>query len=335
MISLVHIAQRRPSEIFHPLFLREAAKVGSLTIVENGADLSDDEKISLLRKADVALTGWDSAPLPAAIVDDPGALRYVCNLTGEMSRFVPAEIIASDILVSNWGDSPAISIAEGTVALLLSVLKDLHRQIVDIREGGWALDGKEYGGTLFDASLGLYGCGAIGRRFVDLIRPFGPRILVFDPYCRELPEGCSRVDTLRGLFEQSEIVTICAGLSDETRGSVTAELLALLPRDGVVINTARGAIVDQDALFAELESGRLRAGLDVLEPDRLAQDHPVRRWKNCILSAHEINRGWPTDGAPPSKLSPMHRLCIDNITAFVQGRPIRFEMDLERFSRSS
>ena len=335
MISLVHIAMRKPSSMFNEKFLEELRAIGELTIVENGGSLSDGEKIAILRRADAALTGWESAPLPAAIVADPGSLRYVCNITGEMRTFVPEEIVASGILVSNWGDAPSVSIAEGTVALLLAVLKDLHHQILEIREGGWGLGGKEFGGTLYGATLGVYGCGVIGRRFIDLIKPFGPEILVYDPYCAELPGGCMRAGDLESLFTRSQIVVVCAALSEETRGSVTAGLLALLPRHGVVVNTARGAIVDQDALFAELESGRLRAGLDVLDPDRLPPDHPARTWRNCIFSAHEINRGWPTDGDALPKLAPMHKVCIENLTAFSQGKPIRFEMDLERFRRST
>lgn len=336
MLSLIHIANRKPHPgVFPQLFLDELEKLGEVTIVEQGKELSDEEKIKYLQKADVALTGWNSSPLPAAVADNPGKLKYVCNITGEMSGFVPPEIIDSDISVSNWGDTPAIAIAEGSVALLLAVLKDLHHQIIEIRQDGWALSGKEFGGSLYNASLGVYGCGAIGRRFVDLIKPFGVNIAIFDPYCSEIPEGCTQVESLRELFERSQIISIFAGLSDETRHSVTGELLALLPRDGVVINTARGGIIDQDALFAELESGRLRAGLDVLEPDGLPEGHPARQWTNCILSAHEINRGWPSYGEPPKQLSPMHRVCLENIRAFSQGKPIKFEMDPERFRRST
>jgi phosphoglycerate dehydrogenase-like enzyme len=343
MKSLLHLAQQEMSEVFSPFFLEEIRKIGNLEIVEHGQELSDEEKIVLLQRVDIALTGWESAPLPPAIVDAPGSLQYVCNVTGAMSQFIPAEIIESDILVTNWGDSPAISIAEGTVALLLAVLKDLHKRTATVRDGGWSLDGSEnggkysgeYGGTLFDTTLGLYGCGAIGRRFANLIRPFGPRIFVYDPYCTELPDGCARVDSLDALFRRSQIAVICAGLSDETRKSVTAELLSFLPLHGVVINTARGAIVDQDALFAELESGRLRAGLDVLDPDRLPDDHPARTWQNCIFTAHEINRGWPVDEHSPPRLAPMHKVCLENLNAFIEGRPVRFEMDIERYRRST
>lgn len=333
MLSLLHIANRRPHPgMFPEIFTEELKNVGELTLVEDGASLSDEEKLSLLQAADVALTGWNSAPLPPAITNQPGKLKYVCNITGTMTGFVPKEIVESDILVSNWGDTPAIVIAEGTMTLLLTTLKDLHRQIVTIREDEWNLRGQDFGGSLYNTPLGLYGCGAIGRRFVNLVKPFEPQIRVFDPYCAELPDGCLRVDSLAELFQHSKIIVICAGLTDETRNSVTADLLALLPEDGVLINTARGAIVDQDALFAELESGRLRAGLDVLNPEKLPKGHPARQWQNCILSAHEICRGWPSHGNPPDTLGTMHRVCLANLDAFAQGKPIRFEIDAQKFS---
>ncbi|MFO7821122.1 MAG: NAD(P)-dependent oxidoreductase [Lentisphaeria bacterium] len=336
MLSLIHIANRKPHPgIFPQKFVEELEKIGELTIIKDGKELSEDEKMKLLQKADVALTGWNSCPLPAAIAEDPGKLKYVCNITGEMSGFVPREIIASDILVSNWGDTPAIAIAEGTVTLLLATLKDLHHQIMKIREDEWNLPGRHFGGSLYNAPLGVYGCGAIGERFVNLVKPFEPRISIYDPYCSDIPADCRRVKSLRELFEHNKIIVVCAGLSDETRGSVTAELLALLPDNGVLVNTARGAIIDQDALFAELESGRLRAGLDVLEPERLPEGHPARKWRNCILTAHEINRGWPDNGEKPKELGRMHKICLENLQALKQGKPIKFEMDVERFDRSS
>ena len=81
------------------------------------------------------LTGWGSAALLAAIVQNPGKLRYVCNITGALKGFVPKEIVESDILVSNWGDNPAVSVAEGAMALLLGKLKDFHEQVMTLRDG--------------------------------------------------------------------------------------------------------------------------------------------------------------------------------------------------------
>ena len=106
--------------------------------------------------------------------------------------------------------------------------------------------------------------------------------------------GCERSDSLEALVAASEVLVIHAGLSDETRGAVGAGQLATLPDGGVVINTARGAILDQEALFAELASGRLRAGLDVLEPDTLAPQHPMLARDNCLLTYHQLDTlQWP------------------------------------------
>lgn len=337
MLKLIHIAQRRPhGGLFPQIFLEALKGIGELKLVEGGGELSEEEKLALFQEADVAITGWNSASLPAALGKSPGRLGYVCNLTGTMNGFVPSEIVESSIKVSNWGDSPSFSIAEGAMALLLSTLKDIHAQVMSLREGNWSLKGPGFGGSLYQAEVGVYGCGVIGRRFIHLLKAFGPEITVFDPYCDEVPEGCNRVESLRELFTGRQIISICAGLSEETRGSVNEELLSLLPDHGVIINTARGEIIDQDALFKELESGRLRAGLDVVVPDGvLPEDHPVRQWKNCIISCHDINRGWPSNGEPPKKIGYMHQICLDNLTSFSAGEPIKFEMDLERFLRST
>jgi len=128
---------------------------------------------------------------------------------------------------------------------------------------------------------------------------------------------------------------IHAGLCDATRRSVTSELLAKLPRHGVVVNTARGGIVDQAALFAELEAGRLRAGLDVLEPDTLPPDHPARAWENLILTAHHVENPWPLDGRPATRLTPMQRACVENLRRFAAGEPLLYPMDRTRYLRNT
>ena len=337
-MNMLHIAQTNAC-IFAPPFLAALKEVGQLDVVENGKEIPDHERAEKIRQYPVLLTGWNSAAVPRELAANPGSLRYICNVTGEMRGWVPLEIIESGIPVTNWGDAVANSIAEGAVALLLATLKDLHFQIETIRRGGGMADPSATGGTIEELDLGLYGCGAIGRRFIELIRPFGAIIRIFDPYMGEPPNGCSAAGSLDELFSRSQAIVILAGLTDETRHSVTAGLLARLPRHGVVINVARGGIVDQAALFAELRSGRLRAGLDVLEPDILPADHEARQWENCILTAHGIHRAWPSDGQPAAKPSPMYkamyRVCLDNLKRFQAGQPVRFTMDRVRYLRST
>lgn len=269
MIRILYIANGRSRVAPEGPFAAALREIGELTIVEHGRTLTEAEIAERMRAADVVITHWSSVPIPRALAEDPGRLKYVLNLGGTCRATVPIEIIRRGIPVTNWGDAPAQSVAEGAMALLLAVLKELRGRIEALRDGrcGPARRLGLASGTLNGLRLGLYGCGVIGRRFVEMARPFRPKIRVYDPYASRLPEGCLRVESLRALFEQSEAVTIWAGLSEKTRGTVTAELLALLPDHGIVVNAARGEIVDQEALFAELKSGRLRAGLDVLVGD--------------------------------------------------------------------
>jgi phosphoglycerate dehydrogenase-like enzyme len=335
MLSITHIAHRRAPGLFPKIFTDALTQFGELKIIEHAKDLAEEEILNHCRESDVLLTGWGHVGIPPQLAKDPGKLRYVCNLTGELSGFVPKEIVESDIIVSNWGDTPAIAIAEGAMALLLGTMKDFHAQVMNIREENWSLRGATYGGSLYNTPIGLYGCGAIGRRFVKLVKAFNPEINIYDPYCDVLPEGCNRVDSLEDLFKNNKVISVFAGLSEETANSVDAKILSYLPDNGIVINTARGGIIDQPALFAELEKGRIRAGLDVLNPDGLEKGHPAREYKNLILTCHDISRSWPDDGKEATKLGYMHQICIDNLTAFSKSEPIKFEMDAVRYSRST
>lgn len=335
-MKLLHIAAGEAvRQIFNDLFKAELASRGEFRIVENGASLSEQERAGLIRGCEVLLTGWGASPIPIEIAARPGMLRYVCHITGEMRHTVPLELIDAGIPVTNWGNATANGVAEGAMTLLLASAKELHARIKHIERGNWGLDGESHGGTLEGLNVGVYGFGGIGRRFVELIRPFGSTLRIYDPFAPSVPEDCIPVGSLEELFDTSEAIVIHAGLCDATRGSVTAELLAKLPKHGVVINTARGGIVDQDALFAEIESGRLRAGLDVLQPDSLPPHHPARLWENLILTAHRVENPWPLDGRPATSLTPMQRVCLENLRRFESGDPLDFVMDHARYLLST
>ena len=336
MTTFLHLANDKVAGRAWPdAFCRRVEELGELRIVERAGEMNEAEVADLYRQADVAITSWGSCPIPKALADAPGRLKYVCHLTGSMKSFVPAEVVEAGIPVTNWGDAPANKVAEGAMALLLSALKDIHAHVRTVREGGWRLDANATGGTLWRADVGVYGLGVIGLRFLEMLRPFGPTIRVYDPYASYVPPDCIVVSGLDELFEQSEIIVIHAAWTPETEGSVTAGLLAKLPRHGVVVNTARGAIIDQPALMAELESGRLRAGLDVTHPEPMPPDDPARQWTNCTLTAHQVESGWPDSRDRPAGMMEMHQVCLDNLRRFAVGRPLRFVMTPQRYLRST
>jgi phosphoglycerate dehydrogenase-like enzyme len=318
-------------------FVARLRELGELEIVEHARMLSDDEAADRIRGCDVLLTSWGSRMTPAALAGDPGRLRYICHLTGGMRDFIPVELVESDVPVTNWGDAQARAVAEGAVLLLLASLKGLRQRTDRIEAGDWRPSESDFrSGMMFDLPLGVYGYGFIGRSFVDMVRPFRPRIRIFDPFATDIPDDCERVESLQALFTGSRAVAIHAGWTDQTAGSVTAQLLALLPDGGVLINTARGAIVDQEALFAELESGRLRAGLDVLvPPEELPAEHPARDWPNLLLTAHSLSQPFPKDYVSDEAFEPMHHICLDNVRRYIAGEELQFRMDRERYELST
>lgn len=335
-LKLVHAAEiTAEPRVWTAAFIAELEKFGSLEIIEDARAADPGALLSRLREADVLLGSWGSFLLPEELAEDPGRVRYFCCVTGGVRRFVTKAHIDTGLNVTNWGDTSAYPVAEGAMCLLLAVLKGLPDNILSVRAGGSADTPFRTGGMLRGLSVGLYGFGVIGRRFAEMVRGFGCELFVFDPYVRDFPDHVTPVRSLEELFTRCQAVSIHAGLTDTTRKSVTAKLLALLPRHGIVINTARGDIIDQKAMFRELESGRLRAGLDVLaEPERLPPDHPARSWPNLIWTCHDIERDWPAaEGSP--KFQPMHEVCIENLRRFGDGLPVRFPLDRHRFELST
>ena len=336
MTKFLHLAATKADpRVWKVPFQDALNKMGILTIVENGADMTESERAAIIREHSVLLTSWGACPVPEELARNPGALKYICHVTGTLRGIVPEAIIESSIPVTNWGDTPARVIAEGAMTLLLATIKDIHRQTTEIEAGGWALDKINSGGSLDQLHVGIYGFGMIGGKLADMLRPFNPILHVYDPYADSLPADIDRVESLEELFDKSQAVVVCAALTSETEKSVTADLLARLPRHGLLVNTARGAIIDQEALFAELESGRLRAALDVLEPDVLPQNHPARQWPNLILTAHAICREWPEDDSRTGTLKRMHQVCIDNIQCHLRDKTLRFQINDIRYRIST
>lgn len=325
--AFIHFAKSEPAPSLWNARFREAlAPLGTLRIVAGADAWTDEDKTKLAREHDVIISGWGGSSIPPELARNPGKLRYICHLTGTLRGQIGPELVDSPIAVTNWGDVPAFGIAEGALALLLASLKNLHPHIEDKRAGTWTRQPGRFGnGSLRGLRIGFYGVGAIGRRFAEMLRPFGALLHGYDPNVAELPSGMRRVESLRELFLQADVVSLHAGATDETRRTVTGDLLKLLPDGGILINTARGALVDEDALFAELGTGRLRAGLDVLDQpeygDALSPTHPARQYPNLILTAHTVGGNhWPP--GLEETLQPLHEVALDNLGRFVRGEDL-------------
>jgi phosphoglycerate dehydrogenase-like enzyme len=276
-----------------------------------------------LGEAEALVTTWDSPRFDETLLSLAPRLQLVAHCGGEVKgRF--ARALFERLTIANAPGPMAHLVAELAVTFLLMAV----RRIDDYREALRRPSNRVYARlhlegagpeTLHDRMVGILGFGRIGRETARLLRPFGPRLLVHDPYVEEAVvrrAGAARVG-LRRLLRASEHLVVAAGLTDETRDLLDRDALRLLPDGATVVNVARGGIVDLPALVGEVRSGRLRCALDVTDPlEPLPVRHPLRRMRGAVLTPH-------VGAAAVGARRAMADIVLDNLERFFRGRRVR------------
>jgi phosphoglycerate dehydrogenase-like enzyme len=248
---------------------------------------TDDDPHAGIEGAAAVLAG--PAVYDAAVMDRAPGLRVIARTGIGYDGIDIAEATRRRIAVCNTPDGPTISTAEHAVTLMLLVAKNVRRAEgalrMGLRRGYYARhDGLELHGK----RLGLVGFGRIGRHVARIAAGLGMHLTVYDPYLADaLPEGITRAERLEDLLAASDVVSLHIPLTDASRGLFGERQFAAMKRDAVFINTARGGIVDQDALVAALNAGHLfGAGLDVTSPEPLPQGHPLLSRDDVVVTPH-------------------------------------------------
>ncbi|MGC4938707.1 hydroxyacid dehydrogenase [Kribbella sp. DT2] len=272
--------------------------------------------------ADVLVTGWGSEPLPA----EPGPrLKLVVHSAGTIRHLVPPELLDRGVRVSQASAGMAQSVAELALFMTISRLRDLDQidrvMTTNLRDQAWHNADFGLGRTLAGTTVGVIGASRVGRAYLKLVVASGAQVLLYDPYLdeREAKELGARLVPLEHLLSTSAVVALHAPVTDETRLMLDAKNLALIPDRGVLINTARSALVDTEALLEELRKGRLSAALDVFDSEPLPADSEWWRLPNVLLTPHLGAQTWHsrrTQGA----------IVVDEIRRFLAGLELRHEV---------
>lgn len=159
-------------------------------------------------------------------------------------------------------DTRAFYIAEGAFAMMHAMMKDISLAMKHVQNDGLGDYPDRRSASLHFTRVCIYGMNDVGRQFLEFIRPYRAEIYAYDPAVKDMPEGVTKVDSLEELFATAQILVIAADLCEETKGSVTAELLAKLIDGAIIVHPGSELIIDMNALVTELESNRLRAALD-------------------------------------------------------------------------
>ena len=229
----------------------------------------------------------DHSFMPTELVAQCSSLKHIVFLgTGAASYMNIAELNKLGITVhtiKGYGDT---AVAEHTIALMLACCRDLARMDRAVRAGIWQpLEGMQ----LFGKTLGIIGLGGIGTEVARIAKGIGMQVIAWNRTLR--PNAGVALVNLDTLLAQSDVVSLHLVLNDETRGFLNANQIARLKPGVILVNTARGALVDEAALLDALKSGHIRhAGLDVFHAEPLKPDHPLARMENVTLTAHAAFR---------------------------------------------
>jgi D-3-phosphoglycerate dehydrogenase len=253
--------------------------------VNRDADITPDQMPALLDGAEIIII--DHTPLPTEVARRCNSLKHVVFLgTGARSYMNPEELGELGIevhLIKGYGDT---AVAECAIALMWAAARGIARMDREMRAGNWL---REDGMQLTGKTLGLIGFGGIAAEVARIALGSGMRVIAWN----RSPKKFAGVDfvSLDALLTQSDVVSLHLLLNDETRGFVTRERIAAMKPGVILVNTARGAMVDEAAMIEALKSDHIRhAGLDVFNIEPLPADHPLTKLPNVTLSAHSAFR---------------------------------------------
>jgi D-3-phosphoglycerate dehydrogenase len=244
-------------------------------------DVAADELPALLRGYDFVLN--DHTQMPTAAMRQCAGLRHVIFLgTGAASYMNPTELEAGGLAVHTIKGYGDIAVAEHAIALMWAATRELAAMDRGVRAGFWP---RMQGMQLTGKTIGLLGYGGIAAEVARIAGGSGMRVLAWNRTPKTAP-GVTFVD-LDTLLAESHVLSVHLLLTDETRGFLDAARLAKLRPGALLVNTARGAVVDEAAMIAALRSGHIRhAALDVFDTEPLPPGHPLTTLANVTISAH-------------------------------------------------
>jgi phosphoglycerate dehydrogenase-like enzyme len=274
--------------------------------------------------ATAVITGWYSPRLDEALLDAEPQLKFVAHTGASIKAFVPyPAIVSGRIRVSNAGLHIAEAVAEFVIAAIMEHLRFTARQDTETKAGtDWASSRERYVGRLLGAqTVGIVGAGNTGRLVINLLRPFGCRILVADPFlsAQRAAELGVEIRELDDVMATCDIVSLHAPVLPETRGMIGERQLGLMREGTFLLNTARSAILDTAALLNRLSQGGLTAALDVFDDEPLPQDSPIRSAPGVILSPH-------TAGHTVESYRRQGETTIAEVRRFLTGQPLQHEV---------
>ncbi len=293
--------------------IKRLQDVAEVTIYEKPFP-SQDTLVEALRGVDAVIANRGHTQFTAELLVRLPDLRLISNTGGHLYHVDADAATRQGILLTNTPAVSAPAVAELTICLMLALVRGIPNNQALIRSGGWPT---ELLGWVHGKILGILGMGKIGVRVARAARALDMEVVAWGPTLtdeRAKQHGTRRIE-LDDLIRSADFVSIHLALSELSRGLLNRERIALMKPSAYLINTARAAITDEEALIEALSTGRIAgAGLDVFTQEPLPKDSPIRKLDNVILSPHITTR---------ESYGPWIAKTVENVLAYMAGNPVR------------
>lgn len=315
------VAHMEGLRFFDETDMTAIAEVGDVLDPEPIGGWDDPRADDLLARAQVILGHWGCPRIDASVLDRAPDLGLVAYAAGTLKEVVTADVFTRGLRVTSGADANAAPVAEFTLGAILLAGKDAFWRRELARDLG--LFGTKPTPEVpignYDKTIGIIGASLVGRRVIDLLRPFPHlSVVLYDPFVTEEAAdalGVTKVE-LDELCATADIVSIHAPDLPSTRHMIAGPQLAAMRTGATLINTARGALVDHNALLAEVDGGRLSAILDVTDPEPLPAGHPLLALPNVVVTPHLA-------GSEGTELRRMTAHAVEEIRRWVASEPPR------------
>lgn len=287
--------------------------------------------IDHIGEADIAISSWGTARFSDEVVGLAPNLKLLCHAAGSVKPVVSDAIWEKQVSVTSSAAAISYGVAEFCLGLILTASKRVYWAARDTRKGGWDYSAYQFNGPfeIYQQKIGIIGASYVGKHLISLLKNFACDILLYDPYCSSEQAdslGVEKVDAIEELFRQCKVVSLNAPLTDSTKNMIRGKHFAALQDGALFINTARGAIVNQQEMVEELKKERFIACVDVTEPEPPAEDDLLRSLPNVLLTPHQA-------GAIAENLLRIGTFVADEIEALCAGQPFVYEVAEEMLSR--
>ncbi|SDD04777.1 Phosphoglycerate dehydrogenase [Paenibacillus sp. UNCCL117] len=308
--------------------LNKLKSMSEVDFVPIGERFTSEQLAEQIGDYEACITSWGSPFFTPEVLARAGKLKFIGHGAGSVASIVSEEVFATPIAVTSANNVLAHSTAECAVSLILAGAWNHAGYSTGLKQGRWSVNTRETVLGVTRRVVGLVGFGAISKLVIRMLQPFDTTILLYSSYCspQEAEELGVQLCGLNELFERSDIVSLHNTWTPRTEGMIGAEQLQRLRDGGLFVNTARGPIVNEEALVAELRTGRISAALDVYEREPVPADHELLAMPNVLCLPHI--------GGYHGLLK--RELCdfiVDELGRFTAGEPLQGRVSLEHFFR--